>query len=86
MEAKEHAGNVTVGALCKPPERSGGGFPRFGAIFFGGRRKDQAFAWLERDFRARAGFLTYLDLLPAYDTLRDDRRYTDLLRRMGLRP
>ena len=33
LEAKEHAGNVTVGALCQPPERSGGGFPGL-AYFF----------------------------------------------------
>ena len=32
------------------------------------------------------GLLNYIDFLPAYDTLRDDPRYTSLLRRMGLRP
>src|SRR2546427_6463255 len=33
LETKEHAGNVTVGELCQPPERSGGGFPGL-AYFF----------------------------------------------------
>ena len=55
------------------------------AVYAGLGEKDQAFAWLERDFQARTGILIYITGLPDYDTLRDDPRYTDLLRRMGLR-
>jgi TolB-like protein/Flp pilus assembly protein TadD len=55
------------------------------AVYAGLGDKDQAFAWLERDFQAHTGLLTFITLLPDYDTLRDDPRYTDLLRRMGLR-
>lgn len=46
--------------------------------------KDRAFAWLERDFQTHSGGLVYITFFPIYDTLRDDPRYTDLLRRMGL--
>ena len=56
------------------------------AVYAGLREKDQAVAWLERDFRARTGLLTFITFYPHYATLRDDPRYTDLLRRMGLRP
>ncbi len=56
------------------------------AVDAGLGEKDQAFAWLERDFQARTGLLTYITILPAFDTLRDDPRYASLLRRMGLRP
>ena len=56
------------------------------AVYGGLGEKDQAFAWLERDFQARTGLLIFITTLPDYDTLRDDPRYTDLLRRIGLRP
>ena len=56
------------------------------AVYAGLREKDQAFAWLERDFQNRTGMLVFIAYYPNYETLRDDPRYTDLLRRMGLRP
>ena len=54
------------------------------AVYAGLGDKDQAFAWLERDFQSRSGALVYITYFPVYDTLRDDPRYADLLRRMGL--
>jgi TolB-like protein/Tfp pilus assembly protein PilF len=56
------------------------------AVYAGLKEKDQAFAWLERDFQARTGVLIFIAVRPNFDTLRDDPRYTDLLRRIGLRP
>ena len=47
--------------------------------------KDQAFAWLEKDFHSRTGLLPNTATLPIFDALRDDPRYTDLFRRMGFR-
>ena len=47
--------------------------------------KDQAFAWLEKDYQARAAILPYIALLPTYDTIRDDPRFTDLMQRTGFR-
>jgi hypothetical protein len=56
------------------------------AVDAGLGEKDQAFAWLERDFQARTALLTFIVLLPDYDTLWDDPRYAELRRRMGIRP
>jgi Serine/threonine protein kinase len=56
------------------------------AVYVGLGEKNQAFDWLERDFQSRTGLLVFITFYPHYDTLRDDPRYTDLLRRIGLRP
>jgi tetratricopeptide (TPR) repeat protein len=56
------------------------------AVYAGLGEKDQAFAWLERDFQARSGVLIFIAHRPVYEPLRDDPRYTDLLRRIGLKP
>jgi TolB-like protein/Tfp pilus assembly protein PilF len=46
----------------------------------------QAFTWLEKDFQAHSGELSSVIEAPGFDPIRGDPRYTDLLRRMGLRP
>jgi eukaryotic-like serine/threonine-protein kinase len=46
--------------------------------------KDQAFAWLEKAYAEKSGFLHYLKVHPFFDSLRSDPRYADLLKRMGL--
>jgi serine/threonine-protein kinase len=46
--------------------------------------KDQAFAELERAFELRAEALVWLKVDPRLDPLRLDRRFIDLLRRVGL--
>jgi serine/threonine protein kinase/Tfp pilus assembly protein PilF len=46
--------------------------------------KDQAFAWLEKAYEEKSGFLHYLKVSPHFDSLRSDRRYASLLKRMGL--
>jgi len=48
--------------------------------------KDQAFEWLDRAYEAREGSLGTLKVHPQFDPLRDDPRFTDLLRRMNLEP
>ncbi len=45
--------------------------------------KERALEWLERAFANRDPNMPYL-LLPRYDSLRDDPRFQDLLRRMNL--
>ena len=48
--------------------------------------KDQAFAWLEKDFQDRSGLLAFqITGFPILGTLRSDARYADLLHRMGLK-
>jgi len=46
--------------------------------------KDKAFEWLEKGYDER--FLAYIKTDPAYDPLRSDPRFQDLLRRMNLQP
>jgi adenylate cyclase len=46
--------------------------------------KDEAFAWLEKAFQARRPYLFYLNVNPQGDSLRDDPRFKDLVRRIGL--
>ena len=50
--------------------------------------KEQAFAWLEKDFQTRSGALSMIAYAPRSDVLRaalsSDPRWNDLLRRIGL--
>jgi Flp pilus assembly protein TadD len=58
----------------------------FAAVYAGLGEKDQAFAWLEKDFQARSGLLAWSRWTPPFASLRGDARFADLLRRMGLKP
>jgi tetratricopeptide (TPR) repeat protein len=46
--------------------------------------RDKAFASLERAYRERSNIVQFLKTHPLYDPLRDDRRFAQLLRRVGL--
>jgi TolB-like protein/DNA-binding winged helix-turn-helix (wHTH) protein/Tfp pilus assembly protein PilF len=48
--------------------------------------KDRAFFWFEKVFEARDVSILQFKIEPAYDLLRDDPRYTTLLRRIGQEP
>ncbi len=45
---------------------------------------DLTFMWLEKAFEVRTPQLLHVAGHPAYDSIRDDPRYWDLLRRMGM--
>lgn len=55
-------------------------------VYAGLGKKHKAFEWLERDFQIRSGDLSSINWLPTFDSLRSERRFTDLLQRMGLEP
>src|SRR6266498_4236902 len=55
-------------------------------VYAGLGDKDQAFAWLEKDFQQRSGQLPFITWWPNFDSLRGDQRYDNLVRRMGLQP
>jgi len=56
-------------------------------VYAGLGDKDQAFAWLEKDFERRSGIrLPFVKWWFTFDDLRGDPRYADLVRRMGLNP
>jgi serine/threonine-protein kinase len=46
--------------------------------------KEQAFAWLAKAEQERNGLIPSIKLDPIYDSLRDDLRFKDLLKRMNL--
>jgi serine/threonine-protein kinase len=45
---------------------------------------EQALLWLERAVEQRDLRLTFLKVEPKWNNLRDDKRFQDLLRRVGL--
>jgi len=53
-------------------------------VYVGLGAKDKAFEWLEKGYEER--FLPSINVDPAYDPLRSDPRFQDLLRRMNLQP
>jgi serine/threonine-protein kinase len=55
-------------------------------VYAGLGDKDQAFAWLERDFQQHSGRLPDITWWFTFDDLRGDPSYADLVRRMGLTP
>ena len=54
-------------------------------IYTGLGDKDQAFQWLDKAYDERCEYLVYLPSEPLADPLRGDARFTQLLRRLGLR-
>ena len=46
--------------------------------------KDMAFEWLEKAYRERSGRLVYIGVERAFDPLRSDPRFQDLVKRIRL--
>ena len=59
---------------------------RFAELYSQLGERDQAFEWLETAYEQRDGTLIFLKVMPHWDPLRDDPRFTDLLLRMNLEP
>lgn len=57
---------------------------RFALVHAALGEKDQAFAWLEKEYEAQGVGLMGLRTEPMWDPLRDDPRFSDLRRRMQL--
>ena len=53
------------------------------AVYAGLGEKDKAFEWLEKDFQTK-GDLQFIRWEIPFESLRDDSRFKDLLKRMGL--
>ena len=49
-------------------------------------QKDEAFTWFEKTFEARDPSTLQFKIEPAYDSLRNDPRYSHLIRKIGLQP
>ena len=57
----------------------------FAWIHLGLGDKDLAHCWLEKAFEERSNWLAWLAADPRYDSLREDPRFRDLVRRVGAR-
>lgn len=78
--------NEAVKILNDLKNRSQNGFsnaPEIALVYVGLDQKDQAMAWLEKAFEER--FSPWVLMRPAFDPLRSDPRFQDLLHRMGLK-
>jgi hypothetical protein len=53
-------------------------------IYAGLGEKGEAFGWLEKAYDGRDFILVFLKVDPAFDRLRADPRFADLVRRVGL--
>jgi TolB-like protein/DNA-binding winged helix-turn-helix (wHTH) protein/Flp pilus assembly protein TadD len=45
---------------------------------------DQAFVWLEQAYKEQSNILQFVKVLPVFDPVREDPRFKDLVRRVGL--
>ena len=57
----------------------------FALIYTGLGEKDEAFRWMDLAVEERTEYLIYLGAEPVADQLRNDRRFTDLAKRVGLK-
>ncbi len=56
------------------------------AVANSGWNPEESLAWLEKCYRNRAGLIVYLRMDSAFDGLRSDPRFQDLVRRIGIPP
>ncbi len=82
MERREKAA-VVLNELRERAKHSYVAPYNFETVYIGLGDKEQAFAWLEKAYEARSWYLTWLKVVPMFDSLRDDPRYTALLQRVG---
>lgn len=54
-------------------------------VYAGMNKPDEVFKFLERAYEERAPWMVFLKTDPVFKQVRDDRRFTDILRRMGQR-
>lgn len=55
-------------------------------VYAGLGEQDKAFEWLEKAYEDREGRITILKVAPEFDSLRKDRRFAELVKRVGLAP
>jgi pentatricopeptide repeat protein len=73
--------------LAELKKRNETGYVPAGAFvnaYLGLGDKEQAFVWLERGYQEQSNLLQFLKVHPFFDPIRDDPRFKDLLRRVGL--
>ena len=53
-------------------------------VYLGLGDKEQAFVWLEKAYDERSNYIAYLKVFPILDPIRSDRRFAELIGRVGL--
>jgi tetratricopeptide (TPR) repeat protein len=53
-------------------------------VYVGLGDKEQTFVWLEKAYAERSNYIAYLKVFPILDPIRSDRRFADLVGRVGL--
>jgi hypothetical protein len=89
VRAYAHAGerNKALSLLAELTRRQKTGYVPAAAFvnaYLGLGDNEQAFAWLERAYQEQSMILQYLKVHPFFDPIRGDRRFTDLVHRVGL--
>ena len=89
IRAYAHAGRRAdaLRLLAELKKRKQAGYVPAGAFvmaYLGLDEKDEAFVWLEQAYKEQSNILQWLKVHPYFDPLRDDPRFKDLLRRVGL--
>jgi adenylate cyclase len=56
----------------------------FALIYVGLGERDETFRWLERAFQEHSEMMLWLKVDPRFDSLRQDFRFNDLVRRVGM--
>jgi serine/threonine protein kinase/tetratricopeptide (TPR) repeat protein len=83
---KESYWRWKLGYWTEKAKRENVSMGEFTRVYLQLGEKDQAFEWLEKQFEDRDGSLTFLNVDPFIDSLREDPRFIDLLLRMNLAP
>ncbi len=79
------ARSVLDGLLKSPAERYVSPY-HIALVYNGLGEHDEALAWLERAYAQRSTGIVFLKVEPKWNNLRDDPRFQDLMRRVGLPP
>ncbi len=53
-------------------------------VYLGLGDNDQAFVWLEKAYQERSNYIAYLKVFPMLDSIRSDRRFAELVNKVGL--
>jgi Flp pilus assembly protein TadD len=84
VTGKQMEANAIVKELEERYATKGSSGANIAAVYAALGDKDKAFEWLEKDFQSRSGELPIIRWGLTFESLRDDPRYKDLLKRMGL--
>ncbi len=84
MTGKRSEANAIIKELEQRYARKESSGVNIAAVYTGLGDKDKAFEWLEKDFQSRSGELAGIRWGIQFESLRDDPRYKDLVRRVGI--